>query len=829
MRALTPKQLSTRLTTQLTAASEGIEQAIEWVETNRSRSPRLEMEADTLTIKLRRHRNKAQRLADSAGKEMAIGLFGQAQEGKTYLITALAAGENGRLESDLGGHTLDYQAHINPESQLAGLVTRFTRQPGVKNATYPVQLLLLSEADIVNILVQAYLSTTVAPPSPRSLAEDEQQLVEQMALLAMHRQPETIPGFSSDEVIALWDSLARHDGKRQKWLETHFWPAAIALTPALTIDDRARLFSVLWQGKEEYTAVYRQFAHTLQRLNYSHKVLAPLSVLVDDVLLPTDGIMNLSTVAYLNTSSDPSVHVRPVITNRASKPVELSLAELAFLAVELVVTLQSPTREPLFEQVDLLDIPGFNPLSNVHSASSNDREHGAVQRYPVLIKNLLQAKASYLLERYTDQHAINLLMICTAVDRRADVKAVGKALDYWVKQTQGETAQRRSQHKPGLIWAVTKFDQRVIHNTHYDEGVQRYVGNPGESWGTMLATDERGVKRMANWLNTEVKRENKLARLSEQLHDMQNELFEHILGGWYQSDSEISAMRKQKVAESVLKSLQTRPGVHGELLERMLPTRDELRRLYQQQRQSGVSHVAHPTLDNTSTMTHADPFGIGIDIDLFSDAPLDMTQADEPQTPNDVDTNAAFARQVLRFWINHMRNLPDNAPLVELLGLGKPTLEMLMEEIITAGLRQGINQALHATLNQDDHPSAYTDNEIDSQVSRALTVLGDYIAWLGFQKIPEEQRPESRINRGRKIFAKPEKQAISWGAAKRLTKLSLTPTNNTAFYVYDWLVGLNALILQNAGHSAGGELDAEQRKQLGAILQIFKPTPAGAK
>ncbi|WP_308167115.1 MULTISPECIES: virulence factor SrfC family protein [Symbiopectobacterium] len=150
-------------------------------------------------------------------------------------------------------------------------VTHFTRQPGVKNATYPVQLLLLSEADIVNILAQAYLSTTVAPPSPRGLAEDEQQLVEQMALLAMHRQPGTIPGFSSDEVIALWDSLARHDGKRQKWLETHFWPAAIALTPALTIDDRARLFSVLWQGKEEYTATYRQFAHTLQRLNYSYK------------------------------------------------------------------------------------------------------------------------------------------------------------------------------------------------------------------------------------------------------------------------------------------------------------------------------------------------------------------------------------------------------------------------------------------------------------------------------------------------------------------------------------------------------------------------------
>ena len=298
--------------------------------------------------------------------------------------------------------------------------------------------------------------------------------------------------------------------------------------------------------------------------------------------------------------------------------------------------------------------------------------------------------------------------------------------------------------------------------------------------------------------------------------------------GWTILILAILALRKQKVAESVLKSLQTRPGVHGELLERMLPTRDELRRLYQQQRQPSTGNISHPALDSVAT-THADPFGIGIEIDLFSDTPMDTALDDVPQVQSDVETNTVFARQVLRFWINHMRNLPDNAPLVELLGLSKQTLEMLMEEVITAGLRQGISQALHLALNQDDHPSAYTDNEIDSQVSRALTVLGDFIAWLGFQKIAEEQRPESRINRGRKIFAKPEKQAISWGAAKRLTKLSLTPTNNTAFYVYDWLVGLNTLILQNAGHSAGGELDVEQRKQLGTILQIFKPTPTTAK
>ncbi|MGL9733873.1 MAG: virulence factor SrfC family protein [Symbiopectobacterium sp.] len=211
---------------------------------------------------------------------------------------------------------------------------------------------------------------------------------------------------------------------------------------------------------------------------------------------------------------------------------------------------------------------------------------------------------------------------------------------------------------------------------------------------------------MANWLNTEVKLENKLIRLSEQLHDMQNELCEHILCGWYQSDSEISTMRKQKVAKSVLKSLQTRPGVHSELLERMLPTLDELRHLYQQQLQSGVSHshITRPVLDNISAITNTDPFDIGIGIDLFSDTPLDVTQTDESQEPSDVDTNAAFSSQVFRFWINHMRNLLDNAPLVELFVFEQT-------EAGNAGGRSYHRRsalrdqpgALHATMNKDDH------------------------------------------------------------------------------------------------------------------------------
>ncbi|MNC73309.1 putative bacterial virulence factor [compost metagenome] len=93
-------------------------------------------------------------------------------------------------------------------------------------------------------------------------------------------------------------------------------------------------------------------------------------------------------------------------------------------------------------------------------------------------------------------------------------------------------------------------------------------------------------------------------------------------------------------------------------------------------------------------------------------------------------------------------------------------------------------------------------------------MLGDFVAWLGFQLRPQAQRPESRINRGHKIFTKP-----SQSAELRMTALPVEPINNTALYIYDWLVGLYQLIAENAGHGGAQTLSEQQREKLGRIIQ----------
>jgi len=906
MKSLTPAQLSA----QWQAVSQGAGEAIDWIDSTRKNAPRLNTEADNLIVKLRRSRNKARSLSQAALKPMTVGFFGLSQAGKSYLISALAAGENGKLETSLGGQQLDFLTHINPPGggkEATGLVTRFSRQAAAGSDTYPVELLLFSEVEIGKILANAFLHDF--NPEKFAYELDEKRIAEHLKMLSARRQPAPVAGLSSDDVVALWDYLTRHAENSQKRLVPHFWPAAIELAPYLSIDDRASLFSVLWGEIGELTDAYRRFGHSLQRLSGANKVLAPLSALVkqqDGILVQADSIMNVDMLERLNKPSDQRIQVCPVVDNQIGAPVELSLAELTALTVELVIPLLTSTREALFEQVDLLDFPGYRGRLGVESMDDVRRAVNSDDANP-LAQLILRGKVAYLFERYTDQQEMNVLVVCTASSKQSDVKEVGGVLDEWIKHTQGENAQIRGRRKPGLIWALTMFDQRITNSLSHDEAllrqswgkggmikmamlerfgqyewlqewqpgqpfnntflvrkprfpvsfirmqnqcevalqddsveqlqlmrrtfiedasVQSHVANPGEAWDAMLQLDNGGMARMAEYLSTVALPLVKLERIAEQLHEVQRELVDNRLGAWYQQGGSEEFVKKQRIAEEILKALQTRTGVHGELLDRLLPTRDELRSLYLQEHDEPSKSVSQEE-ESHSEPAASNAFGIGSDFDLFSDTPAPSLITDEPR-----NTSAAvsqgyeteYARNVLHYWINHLRNMPENDLLVAMIGISKPIFEALADELITACQRLGVEQELLNTLAGTEQVIARRDEMVERQVSRVLTVLSDFVSWFGFLKLPESQRPESRINRGSKIFALPNAQAVQWDEPYRLQKLTPQPINYTAFYIYDWLIGLQDVIKDNAGHSAGREISAEQNDRLGVILKLIKPS-----
>ncbi|MGP2759126.1 virulence factor SrfC family protein [Serratia marcescens] len=713
------------------ALSAGILQAIAWVGAARRQSARLEREAERLTLRLRRCHNRALQLAKAQPEQVAIGLYGHNAAAKAHLLAALAPGAE-RLHGD------------------AALAVRYCATAPTPSTEYPLALTLLDEAQWLAITLDA------AAMGGFRLDWDARAIAGHLQALARHRQAVALDSLSDSDVLALWDSQRRHGDKGQQTLDRHFWPQAVALAPQLSIDDRARLFAPLWGEETTLTAHYRQLAHTLHALGGSRQVHAPHRALP------------------LLTASAAAENAAIVVMAEHGGERKIALSDLTWLTAEVTTVLPQTAQAGLPADVALIDLPG---------------SRSCPQAEPT--QRLQQAKRAHLLTRCADGLHANLLLVADAAATPQDAARVGQALANWVNQTQGETPALRQRRKPGLIWAITPFDQRGEGKARPDDAVQRQVGEPGDSWATLLALDEQDCRRMVSYLATQARPAQKQARLLEQREELQRELTESLLGNWLTAADPHAAQQR---GQQLLRALQAQAGRHGELLERLLPQRDTLRQLYQQQQ--------HATPAPTTT-----PVPFGLDIDLFG-APETPAPGEPPASP--------FAARVFADWINHLRSLPDSRRLLELLGVEKPHLELLVDALIGAACRLRLDDELERALCAGGLP----EQGEDRQISQALAILGDFVAWLGFQRRDAATRPESRVNPGQPIFTPQPQPAVDWSSQQRLTRLAPTPTKNTAFYIYDWLIGLQTLLAENAAtESALGEAQRAALEEIVATLR----------
>lgn len=855
---------------------QGAGQAIDWIATVRQDAPRLNTEADRLTLNLRRSRNKARRLAQAAARPMTIGFFGLSQAGKSYLISALAAGENGKLGTVLGGHQLNFLTHINPVGsgkEATGLVTRFSRLKHDDDKNWPVRLQLFSEVEMAKILANAFVHDFNQEKFDWNY--DEGRIGDLLATLEKRRRPTRVPGVTEDDVVSFWDYLTRHAEKTQRRFALHYWPQAVNLAPWLTTDDRAQLFSMLWGEVPELTRAYAHFAQTLQRLGGVQEVRAPLSTLVveeNGLLIQKHNIMNVDTLEYLNQPNDPHIEVCPLQDGQLASPVAISLAELTVLTAELYVPLSAPTAEPLFEQVDLLDFPGYRGRMSIDAFGAKSAESEGGSRLAELI---LRGKVAYLFERYTENQEMNALVLCTASAKQSDVTDVGDALNEWICRTQGADADVRGRRLPGLIWALTMFDYRVtgalpheeallrqywsgmikmamvekfskyswmsewkkgetFNNTFLvrkpglqtpfirisngsevalseenaeqltlmrkvfleDDAVNRYIASPAEAWDAMLSLNDGGMNRMASYLSKVARPENKLERIAEQLEESRHELVQGGLGNWYQPDGDEEVAKKARIAQEIVAAVKKRNGMHGELLARLVPTRRSLHALYMQQ-------VSLP-----DAVEEEDVFDIGLD---------------DTSSVKSHSHEVAFAHQSVQHWINHLRGLPETPAMLSYIGLPRATAEELVDELITGLLRLRAEEALVSVMENTDQAGVRRDRMVDRQVSRVLHVMSDFMTWLGYQSVPEKKRPTRQNQPDQPIFTRPAQcDSVVWKDDQQLVSLTPQQLNYSGYFILDWLIGLEALITENAGHSAGREISVAQNEKLGAILNLIQ-------
>ncbi|MBB3103009.1 putative virulence factor [Azomonas macrocytogenes] len=480
-----------RLSQSWTAIHTGAGEAIRWIGQVRRSAPRLDNEADDLILGLRRVRNTARRLGSVSTLPMTVGFFGLSQAGKSYLISTLAAGVNGKLETDFGERRLDFIEHVNPPGggkEATGLVTRFSRTARPGPDDFPLELKLFTEVELAKVLANSFFNDFNTEKV--QYGYNETAIRQLLRELDKRRQLKPVAGVSEDDVVALWDYLQGSFPGSLSPLSNYYWPLAVELAPYLALEDRAHLFSIFWGEIGELSEAYLAFARTLSSLGNAHKVFAPLEALVrtngQGGLSQADSIMNVDMLERLGKASDQQIGVRPWVGGELKPEVQLSLAQLAALTAELVFPLVEPTSEPLFEEVDLLDFPGYRGRLNVESLDDVRRAVSSDEASPVA-QLILRGKVAYLFERYTDSQEMNVLIVCTPSNKQSDVTSVGPVLSRWIDRTQGETPEQRARRKPGLLWAITMFDMRIGSDLDKGEDLLRMGwGSGGMMKMTML-------------------------------------------------------------------------------------------------------------------------------------------------------------------------------------------------------------------------------------------------------------------------------------------------------------------------------------------------------
>jgi len=414
----------------------------------------------SLTKLLRKSARRAERLGKSAGTNMSVSVFGPSQAGKSFLVSVLARPTDGRLTADFNGPggKLDYISQINPagDGESTGLVTRFTMTKTATPDGYPIQLNLLSEADIARTIINSFFEDgdqSETPPEP----EDLQAHFTEHAPKA---GPALVPGMTFEEVYEIADYVENTFGKVAYASHLRgFWDEAAALAPQMSIADRAAFFSILWGGYQPLTDLYLKLATALGTLDHAEVVYAPL-----EALQPREAsIIDVNTLGGL---FKPDSEDRLPLNTGSGKVVQVGRAVISALAAELVFPMAEQPSD-FFAETDLLDFPGArNRFELPLSKTLENPEEGVTNM-------LLRGKVAYLFDRYVANQEITSMLLCVP-DSNMDTVSLPGLVENWIAMTHGATPQERALNDCILFFVMTKFDKHLGESASGGSPTERF-------------------------------------------------------------------------------------------------------------------------------------------------------------------------------------------------------------------------------------------------------------------------------------------------------------------------------------------------------------------
>ncbi len=854
-------------------AAKSAREGLDWV-LDSSNAETVGTEKKSLVKELRRDERRARQMADAAERPMSVGVYGPSQAGKSYLVSVLAKPREGRLVAAVGDG-MDFIEEINPEGdkEATGLVTRFTMRSEDCPPGYPVTLKILSEADIIRILANAFFrdgDNTEASPSAETLRERID------AGRAAMGSTET-GGLTEGD---LWDI--------QSYFETNFrglsyaqdlaglWDDAAEILPYLDLAARKPLVSLLWGEYEAFTEIYEQLVGALGKLGHPDKAYAG----IESLQPRTSSIIDVATLSGLDGKGAVDD-----VNLRSEKGVECALPRpvVTALVAELVLPIVERPWD-FFDNADLLDFPGVRERNTAKKAGGLEAyfKHSEAPRQELF----LRGKVGFLYDRYVAQQDLTAMLLCVPPSNINVAADLSQGIEEWLMRTQGATAEERAQVDTMLFLVLTMFDRHLADPAGSLDPKQRFenrmeasliapFGGIKESWPLNWTPDkpfrnsfwlrnpnypaEHVIKyengREVEFLDHKVERlaELKAGSLSSDLvrrHFVDSDMaweaamtlndggVTHLAGSVGRvatSDSkerQIEA-RLRELSQKVARSL--RPFFSDSDIDKRLNARravassvlKELRVAFDNNRfgmvveelglpAEGLVWRMERTPENIRIISgeveeEGDPW------DEFEfegvEAPADSGPAEEEEEEEAVRTMTLEqyqAESAIESWHDHMRSVSERPGLKSTIRISPSAAGEIATELMGAARRLDLTGVISRELKP------WNDMQCGPVTAAALTAvrINKMVETLGVDLMEPDKRPtltSKKTGESRQVF--------NPGAVRHdAMDLPEATVRRNRVYFQDWTMTLYRLFEDNARSEDGSMINIEENNRLGRIL-----------
>ena len=425
--------------------------------------------AEQQFVQLMEERRKLKTLHDAVADNPGIGVYGVRGTRRGHLThTLLKRKDSPFMVSDGQGNKYNLVKEIKPITEQFTTIMRFSsysRNPESYSEKYPVQVRLLSVADIIMLLSDFYYNDHKDYGKFTLKWSDVEDISRNIREEFISAAPLPDPNLTADDVLNIKTYFSKHIGRAANYASSSctFFDSIAVVIDRIPSDEFVYVFSTLWNNDKNISRLFTFFFDILKSFNFAKSIYLPLETVlhhhrIENTIFGREGIIYWTwhPEKYTDTTDTYTKENNEFVKCAGNVPK----GAICAVAAEVIFKIE----EEFYHAKGIYDFT--NIADEVSQRIGQEEKELSILRdcdliylppaysrynYPVkyleiddrLFFGVSHAKTVYLFNKFSDEKRINILLYCHH-HQLNEVNTIPGLLREWVHTYVGDTPEKRS-------------------------------------------------------------------------------------------------------------------------------------------------------------------------------------------------------------------------------------------------------------------------------------------------------------------------------------------------------------------------------------------------